>query len=78
MSQRMGEHCPNESGASWRSKASVNSLKPSKVSKPATVISAIRSQTPDAGGTAVPATVGVKLEEFSDILTSLDYFEGTL
>ena len=70
-------NCANESGASWRSKASENSSKPSKVSNAAIANSARRSQTPDAGGTAVLPAVGVKPEEFSDTLASCDSFDGT-
>jgi hypothetical protein len=69
-------NCPNESGASWRSKAPANSCKPIKLSKPATVISTIRSLTRAVGGTALTVTAGVKLDEFDDTSTSSDFSDS--
>jgi len=68
-------NCPNDKGASWRSKAPLNSVRPIKLSKPATARSAIRSQTREAGGTSVTATVCVRLDEFDDTCTSSDWLE---
>jgi hypothetical protein len=69
-------NCPNESGASWRSKASEKSPKPTKVSNAATANNTRRNQTPDAAETAALAAVGVEPEEFSDTLASCDSSTG--
>ena len=60
-------NCPNERGASCRSKASLNSSSPIKLSKPATASSTIRSQTREVRGKSVTVIAGVKLDEFDDI-----------
>src|SRR6516164_8934032 len=68
-------NCPNERGASCRSKASLNSSSPIKLSKPATATSKIRGQTREVGGTSATVAVGVKLDEFDDITPSSDYLD---
>ena len=69
-------NCPNESGASCRSKAPANSCKPIKLSKPATVISTMRSHTREAGGTTPTVNAGVRLDEFDDTSTSSDFLKS--